>query len=209
MTIDILDRDHQSPAEPVVMSPLSLSRPRNGKTGLFDKLRRNHLFVQEIEEVSPSLRGKAESKRADGLRSDPSVPKILPGSLSRRRLERPRKIVRGKSVDPADLFPEGTAFAFLAAQRPVRNDDPDLSRQLADRLRKGQMVEFHQEGKGISALTATVTVKYLFIGAHVKGGCFLLVKGTEPEIISPRLPQGHILPDKRNDIGSSAGSPSL
>ena len=203
MTVDVLDGDHQSPAEPVVMPSLPLSRPRNREAGLFDELRRDPFLVQKIEQVAPSLRGKADPERADRFRFNPPLPEILPGPLPRRRLERPHKVLGRKSVDPADLFPEGITILLFRAHAPLRDDNAHLPRQVADRLGKGQMVQLHEEGEDISSLAAAEAVEHLFVGTHRKGGGLLPVKGTEPKKILPRLLQGHILPDQRNDIGPS------
>jgi hypothetical protein len=58
----------------------------------------------------------------------------------------------------------------------------------------------HQKGKDVAAFMTSETVKYLLVGAYRKGWGFLLVKGTEAQVVFPGFFQDNRFGHDINDI---------
>ena len=195
MTAHVDDREHDTVAEPIINMSLFAAADQ---TGIHEFLARVAFGRHRIDERVEGIRCIAESETVHRPSGQTSVDKILLcGSVFRP----PECVIiiasgipaeRVQTLSVARRFALGFAlFGYLHA-RPLG--------EIAYRIREGQTFRLHNKGDDTAACAAAEAVKDLLVRRDRKRTGFLVVEGTQTEIVRAALFQLHILRDHVHDV---------
>ncbi len=146
--------------------------------------------------------GPAQPETTDRLRVEAAALEIVARPAAGGRPQ-PRFVEGGGGFERLEqgLLP----LRLLALlRRRLRHRQPDLARQLLDRLQKVEVVGAHRKADRVAMRTAAETVKEGFVLDHVEGRGLLVVERAEPGQLAPAPRQPDAAADERRQRDPAA-----
>ena len=181
------DRQHQPVAE-LVVDPSSPARHRQsrGHQLLFGEA----LFAHGAQQRVPLIQRRAH---AEPHRHAPAYLPLVQIGLHRRALGLLQLVVEPPRRRAVQLqHPSAQTVAVVLHFPLLRQGHTGTSGQKLHRLRKGEVLDLHDEVEHAAALFAAEAVVHLLVRRHGKGGRFLAVEGAQAEIVVTLALQLHI-----------------